>query len=231
MNSLNSVVRVQLAQRRIRNNENSRGGFNNRGHFLNNSKKNHLCFFLFKGFRGGRNNWNNNNSRPGGSNHWNSSRDSGGFRGKFPHPQTRRISHSRNSHLGRGNSDRGGGGSYRGNRDNNYRGSNRDIDDWTSIHQIKQETPDLLYFCSLYLYALERKFFLLLLLLFSLAWHILFRLIVVLCFLWNYNVYICKEMKTIAGLIRRLSRGSWSLFDMDYSDDIAVNQHHFDTTR
>jgi len=31
INSLNAVVRVQLAQRRIRKNDNFRGGFNNRG--------------------------------------------------------------------------------------------------------------------------------------------------------------------------------------------------------
>lgn len=60
INSLNSVVRVQLAQRRIRNNDNNRGGFNNRG------------------FRGGRNNW---NSGSGGNNRWNNSRG-GGFRGR-----------------------------------------------------------------------------------------------------------------------------------------------------
>ena len=61
ISSINSVVRVQLAQRRIRNNDNNRGGFNNRG---------------------GRNNWNNGPSRPGGNNRWNNSRGGGGFRGK-----------------------------------------------------------------------------------------------------------------------------------------------------
>jgi len=36
ISSINSVVRVQLAQRRIRNNDNNnRGGFNNRGLFYN----------------------------------------------------------------------------------------------------------------------------------------------------------------------------------------------------
>jgi hypothetical protein len=41
--------------------------------------------FLSKGYRGGRNNWNNNNSRAGfnsGGNRWNNSRG-GGFRGEF----------------------------------------------------------------------------------------------------------------------------------------------------
>jgi len=95
ISSINSVVRVQLAQRRIRNNENNdRGGFNNN-----------------RGYRGGRNNW-NNNSRPGfnsgGNNRWNNGRG-GGFRG-------------------RGGGDRGGG-SYRGNRGNSYRGTNRGTGD------------------------------------------------------------------------------------------------------
>ncbi|CAF1042637.1 unnamed protein product [Adineta steineri] len=86
--SINSVVRVQLAQRRIRNNDNR--GFNNN-----------------RGFRGGRNNW-NNDSRPGG-NRWNGGRG-GGFRG-------------------RGGGDRGGsyggerGGSYGGDRGGSYGGS------------------------------------------------------------------------------------------------------------
>ncbi|CAF0782833.1 unnamed protein product [Adineta ricciae] len=81
ISSINSVVRVQLAQRRIRNyDNNNRGGFNNRG------------------FRGGRNNW--NNSRPGGNNRFNNGRG-GGFRG-------------------RGGGDRG---SYRGNRGNSFRGN------------------------------------------------------------------------------------------------------------
>ncbi len=35
ISSINSVVRVQLAQRRIRNNEYHRGGFNNRGLLIN----------------------------------------------------------------------------------------------------------------------------------------------------------------------------------------------------
>ncbi|CAF3385573.1 unnamed protein product [Rotaria sp. Silwood1] len=92
ISSINSVVRVQLAQRRIRNNDN-----NDRGGFHNN-----------RGYRGGRGNWNNDQSRSGfnsaGNNRWNNSRG-GGFRG-------------------RGSGDRGGG-SYRGSRGNSYRGSNR----------------------------------------------------------------------------------------------------------
>ncbi|UJR21053.1 hypothetical protein I4U23_024153 [Adineta vaga] len=83
IDSINCVVRVQLAQRRIRNNDNNyRGGFNNRG------------------FRGGRNNW-NNNSRPGGSNRFNNGRG-GGFRG-------------------RGGGDRGSGRGFRG---NSFHGNN-----------------------------------------------------------------------------------------------------------
>ncbi|CAF1242604.1 unnamed protein product [Rotaria magnacalcarata] len=96
IDSINSVVRVQLAQRRIRNNDN-----NGRGGFQNN-----------RGFRGGRSNWNNNQSGSGfnsaGNNRWNNSRG-GGFRG-------------------RGSGDRGGGGgggSYRGGRGNSYRGASR----------------------------------------------------------------------------------------------------------
>ncbi|CAF0919496.1 unnamed protein product [Rotaria sordida] len=95
ISSINSVVRVQLAQRRIRNNDN-----NDRGGFYNN-----------RGYRGGRNNWNNNQSGPGfnsgGNSRWINSRGSG-FRG-------------------RGSGDRGGG-SYRGSRGNSYRGSNRGYD-------------------------------------------------------------------------------------------------------
>ncbi|CAF2404410.1 unnamed protein product [Rotaria sp. Silwood2] len=94
ISSINSVVRVQLAQRRIRNYDN-----NDRGGFHNN-----------RGFRGGRSNWNNNQSRPGfnsaGNSRWINNR--GGFRG-------------------RGGGDRGGS-SYYGNRGNSYRGSNRGTD-------------------------------------------------------------------------------------------------------
>ena len=80
ISSINSVVRVQLAQRRIRNNDNFRGGFNNRGLLMMNLLSQELI--RAKGFRGGRSNWNNNNSGQGGSNHWNNSRGGGGFRGK-----------------------------------------------------------------------------------------------------------------------------------------------------
>jgi hypothetical protein len=51
--------------------------------------------FLFPGFRGGRNNWNNNNSRPGGNNYWNNNRDGSGFRGK----SRKRITNLKKKHF------------------------------------------------------------------------------------------------------------------------------------
>lgn len=107
IDSIDSVVRVQLAQRRTRT-DNDRGG---RG-----------------GYRGGRSNWDNNNSRQGFSsdgNRWGSGggfsdNRSGGFRG--------RGGGGGGGDSFRDGDDRGGsyqGGSYRGNRDGPYRGASR----------------------------------------------------------------------------------------------------------
>ncbi|CAF1081091.1 unnamed protein product [Adineta steineri] len=97
--SINSVVRVQLAQRRIRNNDNR--GFNNN-----------------RGFRGGRNNW-NNDSRPGGGNRWNGGRG-GGFRGRGGGDRGGSYGGERGGSYG---GDRGG--SYGGSRGSSFRGNNR----------------------------------------------------------------------------------------------------------
>jgi len=100
IDSIDAVVHVQNAQRRNRNNDSGGRG----------------------SYRGGRSNWDNNNSRQGfnsGGSHWSSNSGggfgdnrSGGFR-----------SRGGGSDSFRDNDDRGG--SYRGNRDGQYRGASR----------------------------------------------------------------------------------------------------------
>jgi len=105
IDSIGAVVRVQLAQRRPRNNDN-----NDRG-----------------GYRGGRNNWDNNNFRRGfnsSGGQWSSSR------GGFSNNRTGNSGGGFRSSGGGGGSDSfrdGGdrGGSYRGSRDGAYRGASR----------------------------------------------------------------------------------------------------------
>jgi len=107
IDSIGAVVRVQLAQRRPRNNDSDRGG---RG-----------------GYRGGRNNWDNNNSRQGfnsGGSRWGSSGGGGGFSDSRSGGGFRGASGGGGSDSFRDGGDRGG--SYRGSsRDGSYRGASR----------------------------------------------------------------------------------------------------------
>lgn len=109
VDSLDATIRVQIAQRRNRNNDGDRGG---RG-----------------GYRGGRSNWDNNNSRQGGFNSrgrggWGDSSGGfsggrgGGFRGQRSGGDSYRDNDDRGSYGGGR-----GSGSYRGNRDAPYRGA------------------------------------------------------------------------------------------------------------
>jgi len=109
IDSIGAVVRVQLAQRRPRNNDSDRGG---RG-----------------GYRGGRNNWDNNNSRQGfnsgggsGGSRWGSSGGGGGFSDNRSGGGFRGAGGSSDSYRDDGDRE---GGSYHGNRGGPYRGASR----------------------------------------------------------------------------------------------------------